>query len=176
MWLSGPHNYTISVLNDYYAVSNENGHNKFLSPVTSPGPKLYVFAAENRPVYIGQTFQRMAARMRLGFRAYGPSGYYGYRWRHALPSAQLVVWCLEGVVEQESRRVLECIESEVVFAYRLRYNQWPRYQTEIHFHETSAEHRALAAQVFAYFCGDAPPQTLRQAADAVATSGIPNLV
>jgi len=176
MRLTGPHPYTISVLNGYYAVSNENGHNRFLNPVTIPGPKLYVFAAENRPVYIGQTFQPMAARMRLGFRADGSSGYYGYRWRRELPSAQLVVWCLEGVAEQESRRVLECIESEVVFAYRLRYNQWPRYQTEIHFHETSAEHRALAAQVFAYFSGDAPPHAPRQTADALPASEIPNLV
>ena len=55
----------------------------------------------------------------------------------------------------------ECIESEIVFAYRVKFDQWPKYQTEIHFHQTSAEHRALAAQVFRFFTAPAPNQPLQ---------------
>jgi hypothetical protein len=153
MRLVGPYRYTVSVLDGSYAVLNEKGRKKFLSPVTTGCPKLYVFADDTLPVYVGQTLQGMAARMRLGFLADGTSGYHGYSWRHSLPSAQLLVWCLEDISGEDPRLALECIEAEIVFAYRLKYDQWPRYQTEIHFHQTSAEHRKVAAQVMAFFTG-----------------------
>jgi len=151
MRLVGPYRYTVTVQNGGHEVLNDKGRNNFVSPVTIRCPKLYVFAAENLPVYVGQTVQGMAARMRLGFLADGSSGYYGYRWRHELPSVQLLVWCLEDVAEGDELVALECIESEIVFAYRLKYDQWPKYQTEIHFHQTTAGHRTLAAQVFGFF-------------------------
>jgi hypothetical protein len=151
MRLVGPYRYTVTVQDGGYVVLNDKGGSNFVSPVTTRCSKLYVFAADNRPVYVGQTVQGMAARMRLGFQADGSNGYYGYRWRHELASAQLLVWCLEELGEENGVLASECIESEIVFAYRLKFDQWPKYQTEIHFHETSAEHRALAAQVFGFF-------------------------
>jgi len=61
---------------------------------------------------------------------------------------------LAEVPDEDELLALECIETEVVFLYRTKFNQWPKYQTEIHFHQTTAEHRALAAQVFGYFPGE----------------------
>jgi len=155
MRLVGPHRYTVTVQDGWYVVLDSEGRNNFVTPVTTSCPKLYVFAVGNRPIYIGQTVQGMGARMRLGFSADGSSGYHGYRWRQKLDSAELFVWRLEDVAARDPRRDLECIESEIVFAYRIKYDQWPEHQTEIHFHQSSAEHRSLASQVFGFFPDDA---------------------
>jgi hypothetical protein len=151
MRLSNPNKYKIYVKNNWYEVRNDKDTYTFISPDTIRCPKVYVFAVDEQPVYIGQTVQSMAARIGLGFRADGSSGYYGYRWRHELSSVRLLVWRLEEVTEEDELHELECIESETVLAYRQTYNQWPKYQTEIHFHQTSGEHRALAIQVFNTF-------------------------
>ena len=154
MRLTRPHEYTVFAQNGGYAVQNDKGLSAFAAPDTTRCPKVYVFAAGDQPVYVGQTTQGMAARMRLGFHADGSGGYYGYRWRRNLSSVRLLVWCLEGVTEEDEVPALECIEAEIVFAYRTACGQWPKYQTEIHFHETSGEHRGLAAHVLK--CVEAP--------------------
>lgn len=171
MRLVGPFQYTVTVREGGYAVLSEKGRGNFVAPVTNRNPKVYIFAAEGLPIYVGQTVQGMAARMRLGFLADGSSGYYGYRWRHVLPSAQLFVWCLEDVDEQDELLALECIESEIVFAYRAEYDQWPAHQTEIHFHQTTGEHRRLAAEVFGYFTAVAPNHPLQQIGPVNLVSG-----
>jgi hypothetical protein len=89
--------------------------------------------------------------MRLGFQADGICGYYGYQWRRTLKNVQCLVWCLHDVPEEKELHALECIESEVVFAYRQTFDQWPRYQTEIHFHLSTREHRTLAQEIFSGF-------------------------
>jgi hypothetical protein len=89
--------------------------------------------------------------MRLGFNADGASGYHGYEWRHVLPVADLHVWCLMEVPEEEEGLALECIEAEVVFLYRQSMGQWPRFQTDIHFHESREQDRNLAAELFGCF-------------------------
>ena len=154
MRLVGPHRYNVTVQNGGgYTVLNSSGGNTFLAPITQRGPKLYVFASEGTLIYVGQTVQGMGARIRMGFQAHGAGGYYGYAWRNELRTAELLVWCLEDVQKEEELRALECIESEIVFTYRQQVAQWPRHQTEIHFHESTAEHRALAQQVFGLFPG-----------------------
>jgi hypothetical protein len=152
MKLSNPYRYTVAVEEDggYSVVNSERGAT-FLAPVTQRGPKIYVFSINNRLVYVGQTVQGMSARLRLGFQSDGTSGYYGYRWRRNHMNAELFVWCLEDVKEEDEPLALECIESEVVFEYRKHFNQWPKYQTEIHFYESTPEHRTLAASVFDLF-------------------------
>jgi hypothetical protein len=155
MELRGPYRYRVAVRCGGYDVTNEIGGATFLAPVTQPGPKLYTFSVDGRLIYIGQTTQDMATRMRLGFRAEGAHGYYGYGWRRALAKADLHVWCLDQIAEQKECPSLECIEAEVVLLCRNVYGQWPSYQTEIHFHESTQEHRDLARRVFALF---APPQ------------------
>jgi hypothetical protein len=127
----------------------------FTSPATNRCPKIYVFASAGDLLYVGQTVQGMSARMRLGFQADGTGGYHGYRWRNVLSRVECHVWCLVDLPEDEELHALECIESEVVFGYRQKYDQWPKYQTEIHFHESSAAHRALAAHVLSHFPGKA---------------------
>lgn len=151
MRLCGPYHYRVTVRDDGgYNVRNQNGGETFLAPATERVPKLYAFSSAGRLLYIGQTVQSMAARMRLGFQADGMNGYYGFAWRDALPEADLHIWCLDQAGEEEVL-ALECIEAEVVFRCRSVCNQWPSYQTEIHFHKSSDEHRDLAAQIFALF-------------------------
>ena len=154
MNLQGPYVYQVSVNGeDGYSVLGENGVSHFVSPVTKRGPKLYVFSNEGELIYIGQTVQGMSARIRLGFKANGASGYWGYHWRRTLPRATLHVWCVENINEEDELQALECIEAEVVFMYRSINNQWPKYQTEIHFHESTEEHRQHASTIFREFGG-----------------------
>ena len=152
MQLEGPSIFSITVKAlDSYAVVNSDGGNTFVAPATRRCPKLYVFADRDKVLYIGQTVQSMSARMRLGFQADGTGGYYGYRWRHTLKSAQCHVWFLRDVPESDEVHALECIESEVVYLYRQTFDQWPIFQTEIHFHESEPTHRALARQILGGF-------------------------
>jgi hypothetical protein len=145
MKLQGPYKYEISVQGqDGYSVVGPNKVANFVAPVTKRGPKLYVFSDGGNLIYVGQTVQGMSARLRLGFKANGTGGYWGYSWRNALTKATLHIWCLEGATEEEELEALECIESEVVYSYRSTNSQWPKYQTEIHFHESTEEHRQLA--------------------------------
>ena len=151
MELRGPYRYQIAVRGDSYAVTNELGGATFLVPVRGPGPKLYTFSTAGRLVYVGKTVRSMRARMRLGFKAKGAHGYYGYDWRHALARTDLHIWCLGETAKDTEALSLECIEAEVAFLCRSVYGQWPLYQTEIHFHESTQEHRDLARRVFALF-------------------------
>jgi len=147
--LEGPYTYQVSVDgDDSYSVLSAEGRRTFLAPVTTRGPKLYVFSHSSSLIYIGQTVQGMSARMRLGFKADGTGGYWGYRWRKELAEASLHIWVLNECPEEEEFYALECIESEVVYLYRSEFNQWPKFQTEIHFHESEGNHRALAREIF----------------------------
>ena len=152
MQLSKPYQYVISVVSGGgYSVRGQNGEYTFLAPVTHRGPKLYTFSSDSCLLYVGQTVQGMAARVRLGFQADGSSGYYGYGWRQALSKVDLHIWCLDDTTEGEEALALECIESEVVYLCRSVYGQWPAHQTEIHFHESTNEHRQLAESIFSLF-------------------------
>jgi len=152
MNLQGPYVYVISVNGENgYSVIGNNGVTHFVSPVTTRGPKLYVFSHNGELIYIGQTVQGMSARIRLGFKADGTSGYWGYHWRRTLPRATLHIWCVENINEEDEPEALECIEAEVVYMYRSINKQWPQYQTEIHFHESSEEHRRHASTIFQTF-------------------------
>ena len=156
MRLQGPDIFAITVnALDSYAVVNDRGGSTFVAPATTRCPKLYVFADGERLLYIGQTVQSMSARMRLGFLADGTGGYHGYKWRHTLKAAQCHVWYLHDVPEVEEVRALECIESEVVFMYRQKFDQWPIFQTEVHFHQSESEHRGLATEILGKFGGGA---------------------
>jgi hypothetical protein len=47
-------------------------------------------------------------------------------------------------------RDIETVEAEVVFLIRSK-GQWPLFQTEIHFHESSEQHRMIAAAIIGHF-------------------------
>jgi hypothetical protein len=98
-------------------------------------------------VYVGVTKQKMAARFRLGWRAAGESGYYGYAWRHQAATGRLLVWCLPDGTVDEPKRFIETVEAELVYLVR-KSGQWPRFQTEIHFHTSESRHRELAELIF----------------------------
>ncbi len=117
---------------------------KFTGRAAERRQKLYVVAIAGRPEYVGITNQPMASRLRLGFKASGENGYHGYGWRHKHTRAELFIWY------HDNRLDLETIEAEVVYLIR-QQGQWPACQTEIHFHPSNAEHRALAASILAHF-------------------------
>ncbi len=149
MNLSNPYVYEISREgNDSYSVVGSDKVTNFIAPVTNRGPKIYVFSENKDLLYIGQTIQGMSARIRLGFKADGTGGYWGYKWRNTISKATLHIWCVEDLTEEDELRSLECIESEVIFLYRTTFKQWPKYQTEIHFHESNEEHRKHAMTIF----------------------------
>ena len=151
MKFEGPYTYQISVKEDGgYAVLHESGHKKFKAPVTKRGPKIYVFTHKDKIIYVGQAVQGMAGRMWLGFRANGQGGYWGYSWRHKLDSAALHIWCLTGADEEIEIDTLECVEAELVYLHRKTHDQWPEFQTEIHFHQTTEDHREMAKGIFNY--------------------------
>ena len=169
MRLDGPYRYRVSVKSDGgYSVQAESGAKNFVAPVTRRGPKLYTFSQDGVSTDSGQA-QGMAARMRLGFQADGSTGYYGYSWRHVFSQIDLHVWCLDGAPEEEEWRALECIEAELVYAYRARHDQWPESQTEIHFHPTSDIHRRLADEAYSAISGATAQQS--HATDARTSRG-----
>jgi hypothetical protein len=147
MILQGPETYKILFDSEKYEIKNNLGLNKFSGCATRINYKLYIVSIDNRPAYVGVTTQPMAGRLRLGWNANGESGYHGYKWRHHLPGeAHLDVWELpEGVVE-DNKLFIETIEAEIVFLIR-QAGQWPRFQTEIHFHESKEEHRNEANEI-----------------------------
>lgn len=151
MRFEGPYTYKISVKEDGgYAVLHEEGYNKFKDPVTKSYPKIYVFTHDRKIIYVGKTSTPIATRIRLGFKAKGKGGYWGYKWRHKLASAQLHIWCLISTDEDTAINALECVEAELVYMQRNKCGQWPEFQTEIHFHQTSKDHRKMAKGIFSY--------------------------
>ncbi|MCC6285547.1 MAG: hypothetical protein IT439_09655 [Phycisphaerales bacterium] len=70
--------------------------------------------------------------------------------------ATLDVWCPTSASGPLTPVDAETIEAEIVFLIR-QSGQWPMYQTEIHFHESNADHRRIAAEIMAHY-GPAPNQ------------------
>ena len=143
----GPERYDMSISPDGYIVRCGKGTNKFSGLATRLIPKLYVISVDEWPIYVGITSRRMSERLNFGWRAKGEHGYHGYRWRHSISDAKVDIWA-----QEEPARVMgeilgiEIIEAEVVFLIR-QMGQWPMYQTEIHFHQSSDDHRKWAAAI-----------------------------
>ena len=149
MPLSGPFTYQIKFTpNEITEVKSPNGDSRFSGDASRPVPKLYVVSDGEKPIYVGQTKQRIGARMRSGFRSDGSNGYYGYAWRHNSSSATIDVWVQE---REEDLAWIETVEAEVVFLIRQEYDQWPEHQTEIHFHQSGPDHRAAARKIIDHY-------------------------
>ena len=151
-------------------VNGPDGRNTFVAPVTNPGPKVYVIVDRGRPIYIGATNQPIRNRLRLGFQADGNNGYSGYLWRHSLTDAEIDIWLVtvededvesmrnDPSVERASGNeqrlrdiVIETLEGEVAFLIRKCSGQWPKYQVEIHFHQSQETHRQLATEIVDHY-------------------------
>jgi hypothetical protein len=146
MHISGPDRYRLIFDATAFVVKCQAGSSKFSGMATSNKPKLYVVSVGEKPIYVGVTRQSIRDRLRLGWSAKGESGYYGYAWRHHLTEANLDIWCHEDAPVENACLDIETIEAEVVFLIRCA-GQWPSYQTEIHFHPSSAIHREIAASI-----------------------------
>jgi hypothetical protein len=114
-------------------------------------PKLYVVVARGELIYVGVTKRKMRERLYSGWNANGKNGYHGYAFRHTHTEADLYVWCHEDA-RDGSLLDLETVEAEVAFLIRSA-GQWPRSQTEIHFHPSGKEHRDLAASIMQHVHG-----------------------
>lgn len=146
MELIGPDRFELQFDSTRVRVLHPNGALTFSGRAAKRWPKLYMAVSNGSPIYVGVTRQPLSNRLRLGWNAAGESGYHGYAWRHALNEASFFVWYSNLDEREKSQRELETVEAEVVFAIRER-GQWPEYQTEIHFYQSNASHRALAGQV-----------------------------
>jgi hypothetical protein len=146
MRISGPERYKLTFDAVGFHVTCERNTPRFSGIATSKKPKLYIASVDDIPFYVGVTKQSLRNRLRFGWNANGEGGYYGYAWRHAMTTAFLDVWCHEDAPAVKPLLDLETIEAEVVFLIRSA-GQWPLYQTEIHFHPSSPEHREIAARI-----------------------------
>ena len=101
-------------------------------------------------MYVGSTKQRIRTRLYGALNADGSGGYYGYAWKKSEELLQLDVWILHEAVSEPGKRcmIAETIEAEVVFLVRSKGGNWPKYQTEIHFHSSSDAQKEMAATIF----------------------------
>jgi hypothetical protein len=158
MKITGPERYRLTFDAKAFAVTCQNGTPKFSGIATSKKPKLYVFASiDEIPIYVGITKQPIRKRLNLGWNAKGETGYYGYAFRHDLTEANLDIWCHEDALVENASSDIETVEAEVVFLIRCS-GQWPRYQTEIHFHPSKAIHKDVAASIMQRYQTQLPPQ------------------
>jgi hypothetical protein len=148
--LTGPDRYRLIFDSKSFRVISPNGGDKFFGRATSGLPKLYVVSADEIPVYVGVTRQSMRNRLHYGWTASGKGGYHGYAWRHQLTEAALDIWFDEDPPIDNPTFDMETVEAEVVHLIRCA-GQWPKYQTEIHFHPSDEAHRAAAREIIAAY-------------------------
>jgi hypothetical protein len=151
MEISGPERFTLTFTPESYTVMCGAGRPRFSGGAATRKPKLYIASVDEKPFYVGQTITPMSNRLRIGWSRKGEGGYYGYKWRHHMPRANLDVWVHEDAHTDNPARDIETVEAEIVFLIRLHTGQWPAYQTEIHFYQSSSEHRRVAQAVLSTY-------------------------
>ena len=141
-----------------YKVVAPNGKRHFIAPASKVGGKIYLVAEGGALHYVGYTNRPMSQRLRMGLKAKGKNGYYGYAWKkcRAPLTLDVLTWT------RGSRKDLESVEAEVVFLYRLRHGSWPMSQTEIHFRPPEAKHAYAAKAVLRAFEAANTPHELRK--------------
>lgn len=150
MKLIGPDRFSLMFDASRFEICAPDGSNKVRGRAADSDTKLYVFSVDSEPIYVGVTKRPLRTRLRYGWTANGKSGYHGYAFRRSLRSADLHVWYLEGRENVDPLLDAETIEAEVVFLLRW-LGQWPKYQTEIHFHPSERRHRELATQILRHY-------------------------
>jgi hypothetical protein len=131
-------------------VRSSTGEQKFTGLVAKECSKVYVVSAGRNIVYVGSSKQPIRTRLDGALKANGANGYYGYAWKTSSDRLNLDVWVLEEVEVKKGRRciIAETVEAEIVFLIRLREGNWPKHQTEIHFHPSSKQHRRWAEEIY----------------------------
>lgn len=146
--------YRLDTRTDGYTVIGPGDVRHFTSRAAQHGPKLYIISRRGVPGYVGVTTQSMAARICFGLRATGQHGYHGYQWRNQ-SGLDFDIWCLLGASSDSAAVELECVEAEVVFLARQKFKQWPKFQTEIHFHPSKQFHRDAAHRILQHLIANA---------------------
>lgn len=141
--IEGPQTYKLRVKDKECSVIGPSSETHFIKPATKKIPKLYVISKGSKILYVGITVQSISTRLRLGMKATGRGGYYGYMWREKDNTLKLDIWWSEEIASQD----MESIEAEVAYFYRKESGQWPTDQSEIHFHKTNKYHRTIAQNI-----------------------------
>jgi hypothetical protein len=110
-------------------------------------PKIYILRKREGILYVGITKSPLSSRFRYGLTASGKNGYHGYAWKALAKEVQSEVIDLFVYVFNNEERT-EAIEAEVVYLIRNRTGKWPKYQTEIHFHQAAAQEKRIAERIF----------------------------
>ena len=123
------------------SVLADDGTSNFVAPVTKKGKKIYLVGKDELIHYVGITSQPIRSRIRTGVKPNHKTGYHGYKWLKEEGEHSLIIWTFDGDTD------IEAIEAEIVYFFRIQHDQWPRYQTEIHFHPTTEKQRLLASTI-----------------------------
>lgn len=115
----------------------------FTKPATTNKlPKIYLAKYKDDIVYVGITTQSITNRLRGGFIATSKHGYHGYKWKN-LNEIDLAIFFFENPIEK-----IEAIEAEIVYLIRSETGFWPKYQTEIHFHNATKKEKEIARAIY----------------------------
>lgn len=156
MKIFGPDRYHLAFDAGSFSVRCPKGTPRFSGIATTSKPKLYIISVRGWPIYVGITKQSIRNRLRFGWSADGAHGYHGYAFRRKLSAAVLDIWCHEDAPNENPCLDMETIEAEVVFLIR-EAGQWPKYQTEIHFHPSTEAHRKVARDIMSRFSARCAP-------------------
>ncbi len=122
---------------------NQEAIKTFTKPATTNKlPKIYLVKHNNDIVYVGITTQSITNRLRGGFIATGKHGYHGYKWKN-LNEVDIAIFFFENSIEK-----IEAIEAEIVYLIRSETGFWPKYQTEIHFHNATIKEKGNAREIY----------------------------
>lgn len=138
--------YQIVLKNSKIVSIKKDGHSigHFKEPATKNHlTKIYVVKNGPDIIYVGATTQSMRDRLRGGLGATGEHGYHGYEWKQ-LSEVDILIW----YYPEKGSSEIEALEAELVYLLRHRTGKWPEYQTEIHFHNASADTTRQAEQIF----------------------------
>jgi hypothetical protein len=143
--MQGPFKYKIKINNGRIVTKGT-----FKFPVTVKNPKIYVLSKNYDVIYVGVTSQPIRSRLRMGENHYKKpkNGYSGYKWLIENGIFDISIWICDEVEENESKQYIETIEAEIAYLIRKNNKQWPKYQNEIHFHESTKEQRLCADTIF----------------------------
>lgn len=113
--------------------------------------KIYIVKDKFNIIYIGVTSQGMTTRLRYGLNPKGANGYHGYKWKH-LNQVGLFIFCFDRFKTKSERKIIEekmeTIEAEIVYLIRNKTGNWPKYQTEIHFHNLTENEKKAARSIY----------------------------
>lgn len=130
-------------------INVSNKENFFSNPATNNRGKIYIVRYKGKIIYVGITSQPIIKRLQGGLNPNTKYGYHGYAWRK-LKNIDLFLWCNYGKYKDSSDEIkkIETIEAEIVFLIRKNEKEWPKYQTEIHFHKATRDQRTMAKAIY----------------------------